>query len=1152
MNAMKLGLACKRPNLTGGGKGVFLKWPGVGRFLQSDYQPMNISIIRKRFFLMLLATIAVRAMGQTAQTTEYAVVERGLDYNVMQRSVIQNGITNTQSYVALATGMNYLNDSGELTPASEQITVLPSGAAAAIQGRHKVNFPANINGGTIQIVTPDGLTLQSRPLGIVYDDGSNAVFIATLTNSVGTLTASNQITYPNCFSGIKADLVCTYHRGGFECDLVFRAQPPLPASLRLNPASTILRLVTEFFNTPDPEQIPAANDPVYGLEDATLQFGQLALGRGRAFAVGATNALPPIRSGSPMVYKNWSHIGGRTFLTETIPLARLAAALASLPEYAGGPEVPGDRLYATSRLVYPPARENVRDTNQMIASIALAPEPGVVLDYVSLINYTTNGDYTFQSNVTYYISGDVAIGGTLTIQGGSVVKFERNSDLSPGGVTCQTGPGNLAYFTAVDDDSVGVPIAGSTGHPTNFYANAAINQPCGETYIGGEWVGGIEPSLSYLRFSYAEVAVVNVEADIGLDLRNSILSKCYIGIISGGVHGTYTPIFSARNVLFDRIYNSAFFGEPFDARAENITISGTNAAGSSLVYAVYPDELSGYSLELVNCLGMTNVYWGIAYAGGRSPLSGDECRSNLDLSAFDTVDYGNYYLAPGSPYRGIGATNSLDPAWVNGPPLYPDLRAKTTYAPNYGGSLDTNTPGHFDLGYHYDPYIFTPLGANRSYITNSNLIVCYKLNDGSGSTATDCISGYNSAFAFAPSWGTNYVTLNGTNYGAAGDDVNLNGQDCAIMAWVNESQIDSNFHGILDKSDLTTHHGWGFWLNTDNSLMFAENNHSIIDNGPAKIYAGQWAHVAIVWDHSAQKGTFYINGLYNSDRFNAGVQDLNSPGVALQLGNIDGGFYVFKGSLKQVALYSNLTLSASEIETNFLQTESYTNIYYPSLLYYKFTETNQPTGPAYFADGSLHGGTTGTYLTDSDNDVWWTNNQVGTPGVALHFHGEYTCVDTSNSIDFNFTTNLFTVNLWTRPDTGGKTIFDNNRCGTNGWSIQVGPGGGNVILSNAYYQVFSQASAVPQNVWSMVTVIRDASSHASIYVNGQFNSAGPFCDITPSSSSLRIGGGVTTSGDVTNNAYDGDIWGVQIWGHPLTPVDVANLWFNQKNGKNWP
>jgi hypothetical protein len=30
------------------------------------------------------------------------------------------------------------------------------------------------------------------------------VVIATLTNSVGWLTASNQITYRNCFAGIKA------------------------------------------------------------------------------------------------------------------------------------------------------------------------------------------------------------------------------------------------------------------------------------------------------------------------------------------------------------------------------------------------------------------------------------------------------------------------------------------------------------------------------------------------------------------------------------------------------------------------------------------------------------------------------------------------------------------------------------------------------------------------------------------------------------------------------------------------------------------------------------------------------------------------------------------------------------------------------------
>ena len=79
-----------------------------------------------------------------------------------------------------------------------------------------------------------------------YDDGSNTVFIATLKSAQGYLTSSNQVTYRDAFTGFKADLVCTYRRGGFECDLVFRQQPPTPGDFGLDDTFSTLQLVTEF------------------------------------------------------------------------------------------------------------------------------------------------------------------------------------------------------------------------------------------------------------------------------------------------------------------------------------------------------------------------------------------------------------------------------------------------------------------------------------------------------------------------------------------------------------------------------------------------------------------------------------------------------------------------------------------------------------------------------------------------------------------------------------------------------------------------------------------------------------------------------------------------------------------------------------------
>lgn len=237
-----------------------------------------------------LAPNLLLAVAPAARSGDYAVTERGTDYNAWQEITVENGSNCLHQYVELATGLNYVNSSGQLVPALEQITLLPDGTAAATQGQHQVRFPSDIFTGVIQITTPDNLNLYSRPVGISYDDGSNNVFIATLTNSIGQLVGPNQIVYPDAFAGCKADLVCTYRRSGFECDLLFRQRPPEPAACGLNGARCTLQLVTEFFNTPEPEQVPGISEATLGLQDFTLKFGQLRMAQGKAFAFNGTNS----------------------------------------------------------------------------------------------------------------------------------------------------------------------------------------------------------------------------------------------------------------------------------------------------------------------------------------------------------------------------------------------------------------------------------------------------------------------------------------------------------------------------------------------------------------------------------------------------------------------------------------------------------------------------------------------------------------------------------------------------------------------------------------------------------------------------------------------------------------------------------------------
>jgi hypothetical protein len=364
--------------------------------------------------------------------------------------------------------MYFTNSSGQLTESVEQISILPAGGAVANQGRHTVSFPADIYNGVLQVTTPDGLILSSRPLGISYDDGSNTVFIATLTNSTGVLVSSNQIVYPNAFAAdFKADLVMTYRRGGFECDLVFRTQPPTSDACGLDPANSTLQLVTEFFDTQDPAETPCGDDEWFGLQDETLKFGKMTMTHGKAFVVNSSNSQLPSAKRKTSVFKSWLHLSGRTFLIEQVPLPYIADDLGTLPLTASvqKPEARSQKFASNDRQM-PLAHKLVSDTNQiLIASADLNKQPGVVLDYNEIDSGQT--DYTFASGQTYFIGGWVSVSGTTTFGGGAVLKFPEDGSGSLGCTTivCSNSAYSPTVFTSEDDNSVGDTLPWSTGSP---------------------------------------------------------------------------------------------------------------------------------------------------------------------------------------------------------------------------------------------------------------------------------------------------------------------------------------------------------------------------------------------------------------------------------------------------------------------------------------------------------------------------------------------------------------------------------------------------------------------------------------------------------------------------------------------------------------
>ena len=439
------------------------------------------------------------------------------------------------------------------------------------------------------------------------------------------------------------------------------------------------------------------------------------------------------------------------------------------------------------------------------------------------------------------------------------------------------------------------------------------------------------------------------------------------------------------------------------------------------------------------------------------------------------------------------------------------------------------------------------------YITNG-LVEWNKFNDGAGAIAADSSTNGNTIpLIGSPSWGSNYLILNGLNqYGDAGSAqlTSLDRHDMTICAWINKTG--SSQKGIVDKSFDTGggYGGWSFQVLGDNRLdWWVEDGLDLQDNGGATVNLGQWTFATVVWHYATHAADFYINGALNSQVQNGAPIENPSGSADLEVGNMrnnaSGGAYAFDGSMHDIGVY-NRALSAAEVETNYLTSEFNTNVSIPDLLYYEMTNYPQSNSPVFFTDSSTHGGTTGTEFLIGG--IHWVTNVV--PNNAIHFNGANSYLDTSNSVLFNFTTNLFTINFWIRPLTANGYVMENGMQAVNGWYVQVG-GSYQIYFgtetNGTDAGIITAPGAAQEGVWDMVTIVRTGQNSATIYINGLQATSGYITSPAPSTNSLIIG--VDRGG---GHFLDGDFWLPQIWGEALPPTSIATLYFMQSSGYPWP
>jgi hypothetical protein len=129
-----------------------------------------------------LVPYAQAANSPSPQDTEYAVVERGADYNIWQKTNYITGPdgqveSRVHKYTELGTGLNFVNSQGQFVASQEIILPQTNGGAAALFGSHQVYFPYDIAEGVIETVASDGVHLKSQPAAVYYYDGVSNVLL---------------------------------------------------------------------------------------------------------------------------------------------------------------------------------------------------------------------------------------------------------------------------------------------------------------------------------------------------------------------------------------------------------------------------------------------------------------------------------------------------------------------------------------------------------------------------------------------------------------------------------------------------------------------------------------------------------------------------------------------------------------------------------------------------------------------------------------------------------------------------------------------------------------------------------------------------------------------------------------------------------------
>jgi hypothetical protein len=748
------------------------------------------------FALVLSGWSAVFGGEQILSASAPIVTERRAHENQVEYvAVVQDDrgqvFHRTNRYVVLATGLNRWDAARKAwVPASHQIQMV-DGTGVARGAQHRVILASNTKsaGGLIDVETPQGERMVLQPVGLAVTDATGrSVFLAEIKESNGTLVDENKMVYPDAFDLLAGSICVTVTLDGVESDVILseRVDRGLLRRLDIDVETARLEVWHEVLRKPRLTKKIDFIKRRFGASDAneTLEFGGMSISAGTAFTTGAKERLS---SGDDLpVAKEFVRVEGVDFLIESVPFLEAERDLKDLPEpwhaaWAGTGKIElarqdeksgrdgkqSDRSRPVSLSI---PGEHFKPERQI--AMASPTSRGYVIDYP--ITLTTQTNFTFRGDTTYYVTNRVLLYGTTRLEGGAVVKTVPYDGSVQAGIRilgdfeCATSPLLPAIFTARDDNTVGETVADSTGVvATNaWYSHSNLM-----------FWGANSVRLHDIQTKYGHVGVYFGTPGPHY-LWNAQVQRCYRGIeaINATVH--------VRNALLHQTkyaINPAW--SPTTAvHAEHLTIDTTGFLfGGGANGTLY---LTNSLLSKVGNAGVTNVF-----------------KQRVEVvtnGVFKIAGGGRHYLAEASPYRNAG-TSAVSPEMIQ------ILKDTTTWAPaalseaiiadtTLGpvAARDTDLP---DLGFHYYPLDYLAggiwvdaatltlgsgvrvgaLGANAFVLQNGATLV-----SAGDPLAMNALAPYNSIQSDAAEWS---VPLEGLiRLATPQNRVELRFTECAVLA----------------------------------------------------------------------------------------------------------------------------------------------------------------------------------------------------------------------------------------------------------------------------------------------------------------------------------------------------------------------------------